>query len=258
MSSHKVIFCCLAAVLLAWGCASSGSKTAELPPGIDPKDPLAATMLLREGESMLRDGRTDQALARFRSAESLQPTNPVVHNFIGLAYLAKGEPASAVEAFTRALTLAPTYTDARNNRGIAYRALGQQALAESEFLAALQDLTYANRAGVYFNLGALYLAQGRLEAAEENLRRAAGPTGPPEAYLLLGEVQERLGKLNSAEETYRKGMQRAPERADLPLRLGTLLLNRGRTAEAREVLQKVVELAPDSKEAAQARALLGR
>ncbi|MFN3414085.1 MAG: hypothetical protein ACK42L_08520, partial [Thermoanaerobaculum sp.] len=68
MRSHQVLFCCLAAVLLTWGCASTGSNTAELPPGIDPKDPLAATMLLREGESMLRDGRTDQALARFRSA----------------------------------------------------------------------------------------------------------------------------------------------------------------------------------------------
>ncbi len=251
-------FLCLAVAVLGWGCASTGSRTSELPPGIDPNDPLAATMLLREGESMLRDGRADQALARFRAAASLQPANPVVHNFIGLAHMAKGEPASAVEAFTRALSLAPTFTDARNNRGIAYRALGQEALAESEFLAALQDLTYANRAGVYFNLGALYLAQGKLEVAEENLRRAASATGPPEAYLLLGEVQERLGKLAAAEDTYRKGMQRAPERADVPLRLGTLLLNRGRTAEAREVLQKVVELAPDSREAAQARALLGR
>ncbi len=258
MRSMKLVLCCVGLLLLLWGCASSGRGTAELPPGIDPKDPLAATMLLREGESMLRDGRTDQALARFRAAASLQPANPVVHNFIGLAYLAKGEPASAVEAFTRALSLAPTYTDARNNRGIAYRSLGQQALAESEFLAALQDVTYANRAGVYFNLGALYLAQGKLEAAEENLRRAATLTGPPEAYVLLGDVQERLGKLASAEETYRKGMQRAPERADLPLRLGMLLLNRGRAAEARELLQKVVELAPDSGEAAQARVLLGR
>ncbi|MCS7183633.1 MAG: tetratricopeptide repeat protein [Thermoanaerobaculum sp.] len=241
--------CCL-------GCTTATKHRAALPPGLDPSDPLAATVLLREGETMLRDGRTEEALDRFQAAASLQPANPVVHNFLGLAYLAKGEPASAVDAFSRALSFAPAYTDARNNRGIAYRALGQLALAESDFLAALQDLTYANRSGVFFNLGALYLAQGKLEAAEENLRRAATATGPPEAYLLLGEVQERLGKVGAAEEAYRKGMQRAPERADLPLRLATLLLNLGRGTEARELLQKVVELAPGSPEASQARALL--
>jgi len=246
-------------LFVVWGCASSGKlDRGALPPGIDPQDPLAATMLLREGESMLRDGRVDVAIARFKVAASLQPANPVVHNFLGLGYLAKGDAAAAVEAFTRALTLAPTYTDARNNRGVAYRTLGQLALAESEFLAALQDLTYANRAGVYFNLGSLYFSQGKLEAAEENLRKAASPTGPVEAFLLLGEVQERLGKLQLAEQTYRRGMDRAPERAELPLRLGLLLLHQGQEPQAVELFRKVLELAPDSPEAQEARLHLSR
>jgi len=249
----------LLGLLGLWGCASSGKvEQAALPPGIDPQDPLAATMLLREGESMLRDGRVDLAMARFKAAASLQPANPVVHNFLGLGYLAKGDAAAAVEAFTRALSLAPTFTDARNNRGIAYRTLGQLALAESEFLAALQDLTYANRAGVYYNLGALYLSQGKLEAAEENLRKAATVTGPVEAYLLLGQVQERLGKLQLAEQTYRRGMERAPERADLPLQLGLLLLRQGQEQQAAELFRKVVELAPDSPEAREAQLHLSR
>lgn len=251
--------CCLVLVAcISLACASAPrSHLDELPPGIDRNDPLAATMLMREGENMLRDGRTNMALARFRAAASLQPNNPVVHNFIGLAHLAKGEAAAAVEAFSRALSLAPTYTDARNNRGIAYRSLGQLTLAESEFLAALQDLTYANRASVFFNLGSLYLAQGKFEAAEENLMKASGATGPVDAFLLLGQVQERLGKLKSAEQTYRKGMERAPERVDLPFRLAVLLMNQGKADEAKVLFQKVVALAPESREAAAARVHLG-
>lgn len=246
-------------VCLLVGCASSGGPAgSELPAGIDPQDPLAATVLLREGETFLRDGRVELALSRFQAAAKLQPANPVVHNYLGLAWLAKNEPAKALEAFTRALSLAPSYTDARNNRGVAYRNLGQLTQAEMEFLAALQDNTYANRAGVYFNLGALYTSQGRLEAAEENLRKAATPTGPVEAYLLLGQVQERLGKLPAAQETYRHGMDRAPERSDLPFRLGLLLWQEGKKEEARELFRKVTELAPDSPEAAEARSYLTR
>lgn len=257
MNRTRACFLVLVACI-SLACASAPrSDLGELPPGIDPNDPLAATMLMREGESMLRDGRTDMALARFRAAASLQPNNPVAHNFIGLTYLARGEAAAAVEAFTKALSLAPTYTDARNNRGVAYRSLGQLTLAESEFLAALQDRTYANRVSVFFNLGSLYLAQGKLEAAEENLKKASGATGPVDAFLLLGQVQERLGKLDAAEQTYRKGMERAPERVDFPFRLAILLINQGKADEAKELLQKVIALAPESREAAAARVHLG-
>jgi Tfp pilus assembly protein PilF len=247
----------LLALLVLFGCASSSAPPQDqLLAGLDPKDPLAPVSLLQEGASLLRDGRVEDALKRFQAAAQLQPANPVVHNFIGLAFLAKNQPAKALEAFTRALSLAPTFTDARNNRGVAYQALGQLAQAESEFLAALQDLTYANRAGVFFNLGTVYFSQGRLEAAEENLAKAASSAGPVEAFVLLGQVQERLGKTAAAMETYRKGMAKAPERADLPLRLGVLLLNQGKKEEAHELFRKVVELAPDSREAAQAQVYL--
>lgn len=240
---------------IAVSCASSSppARSAQLPPEINADDPLAPTLLMQQGQALVREGRIDDGRARLQAALALQPTNPTIHNQLGLAEMAGGKPALAIEHFTRALQLAPAFSDARNNRGTAYMQVGQYSLAEADLLQALGDRYYPNRAGVYFNLGSLNLARGSLNAAGENLRRAAGPTGPIEALLLLGEVEERLGRLELAESALRDGVSRAPERADLMLALASFLERRGRTSEARTCFEKVIALAPSSAEAEQAR-----
>lgn len=249
-----VVGICLAAM----GCASAGPapQRVALPPEIRPDDPLAPTLLMQQGQTLVREGRLEEGRARLQAALTLQPNNPTIHNQLGLAELVAGQPARAVEHFTRALQLAPAFSDARNNRGIAYLQLGQYALAEMDLLQALADRYYPNRAGVFFNLGALHLARGNLSAAEENLRRAVGPTGPIEAYLLLGQVEERLGKLELAESALRDGVARAPERADTLFALALFLERRGRSGEAKTYFERIVTLAPNSGEAAEARARL--
>lgn len=248
----------IAGCIGALSCASTGPSPGgtKLPPEIRADDPLAPTLLMQQGQTLVREGRVEEGRARLQAALSLQPNNPAIHNQLGLAEMAAGRPARAVEHFTRALQYAPTFSDARNNRGVAYMQLAQYASAEADLLQVLADRYYPNRAGVYYNLGSLKVAQGNLAAAEENLRRAVGPTGPVEAYLLLGEVEERLGKLELAESALRDGVSRAPERADVVLALASFLDRRGRTGEARAFFERVVALAPTSAEAEQARARL--
>ncbi len=243
---------------VALSCASSSpsARSIQLPPEISADDPLAPTLLMQQGQALVREGRIEDGRARLQAALALQPTNPTIHNQLGLAEMASGQPARAIEHFTRALQLTPAFSDARNNRGAAYMQAGQYSLAEADLLQALGDRYYPNRAGVYFNLGSLNFLKGNLVAAEENLRRATDPTGPIEAYLLLGDVEEQLGKLELAESVLRDGVSRAPERADLVLALATFLDRRGRTSEARTYFERVVSLAPGSAEAEQARVRL--
>jgi tetratricopeptide (TPR) repeat protein len=250
---------CLGAVLcvVLAACASTKKEDIAVPVDYDPDDPLAATSLMQQGQALLAEGRPEAALAKYGAAIKLQPNNPTAHNLYGLALLQLNKPSTAIETFNRALTLAPTYSDARNNRGVAYMQLGQASMAESDFLVVLGDRTYANRTGVFFNLGALYLGRGNLTAAEENLRRAAVPAGPLEAYIALARVEQRLGKLEPAEAALRDAMARAPERPDIPLELGQLLDSVGRHDEAREMYRRVTSLAPESTEAAEARKKLG-
>jgi tetratricopeptide (TPR) repeat protein len=212
---------------------------------------------MQQGQAMMVEGRLDAAMERYQAALELQPSNPVIHNLLGVARLQGGDAGGAIEAFNRALALAPSYSDARNNRGAAYLRLGQVALAEADFLSVLADRSYANRAGVHFNLGALYTSRGNFAAAEENLRKAAVPAGPLNAYLMLAQVEEQLGKMALAEAAYRDAMARAPERAELPLALGLFLDRQGRRGEAVELYRRVLSLSPDSPEAKQARERLG-
>ncbi|HVN74993.1 MAG TPA: tetratricopeptide repeat protein [Thermoanaerobaculaceae bacterium] len=246
----------LVAVVMVAACASSVPHPTASTPEYDPRDPLAATRLMQQGQALVTDGQVAAGLAKYRVALSLQPKNPTIHNLIGVAELQQRDAAKAIESFNRALDLAPQYSDARNNRGAAYIQLGQFAMAEADFLGVLTDSTYENRATVYFNLGSLYFTRGNLSAAEENLRKAAVPAGPVEAFFLLGQVEDRLGKADLAENAYRSAMERAPERADIALALGMLLEAHGRKDEARDIFQRVVSLAPGSPEAKQAHAHL--
>ena len=243
-------------------CASAPPKTAEqsplVSPEIDRNDPLAATLLMQQGQALVNQGKFADGVARLQEALKLQPDNPTIHNLMGRAELAAGDPAKALICFNKALALAPSYSDARNNRGSTYVYLGQLSLAEADFLTVLGDTTFANRAGVYFNLGSLYYGRGNLAAAEENLRKAATPAGPVEAYAMLGKVEAQLGHEELAETAYREAMRRAPERADVPLALAVLLEKQGRTGDAQQLFEQVVSLAPGSKEAQEAREHLRR
>jgi type IV pilus assembly protein PilF len=247
----------LLALVLLSGCSSSPpARPASTAPEIDTSNPLAGTLLMQQGRALVSEGKIAEGMEKYKAAEKLQPDNPTVHNLIGMAELQRGNAAKALESFNRALTLAPKYSDALNNRGAAYMQLGQLSMAESDFLSVAADNTYANHSGVLYNLGSLYLIRGNLAAAEENLRRSTKEAGPVEAFLLLGQVEERLGKGALAEEAYRDAMSRAPERPDVMLALAKLVEGQGRNAEARELYLKIIAEAPKSPEAQQARARL--
>jgi len=245
--------------VMVLGCAGTSPTSGPgLPPEIDPRDPLAPTMLMQQGQALVSEGRVDAGMERYRAALRLQPGNPTIHNLIGVAELRREQAVKALESFNRALSIAPNYSDARNNRGAAYVQLGQLALAEADFLAVLADTTYANRSGLFFNLGSLYLQRGQINPAEENLRRATQGAAPPEAFLLLADVQERQGKVEPAEASLREALSRAPERAEIALGLARFLERQKRLAEAREYYQRVIALDSDSEAARQARASLER
>ena len=246
----------LGALVLLAACASTPSPGPGLLPDVDPNDPLAGTKLMQQGQTLVAEGDIAAGMARFRKAQKLQPGNPTVYNVIGMAQLQQGKAADALQSFNDALSLAPNYADARSNRGAAYVQLKQYSMAESDFLQVLSDDTYANRAGVYFNLGSLYFALGNLGGAEDNLRRSSKLAGPVEAYFMLGQVEERLGKTSLAETAYRDAVSHAPERPDIILGLANFLQAKGQKEEARTLYRRVIDLAPNSQEAQQARARL--
>ena len=221
------------------------------------QDPLYSLTLMRQGSVLMRQGRFEEALKSFENADSIAPGNATVQNMQGLCHMRLGQYDQALAAFDRALAIVPGYTDARNNRGATYLATGQYHLAEVDFIAVLGDSTYEHRKQVYYNLGMTYLQQDEPGAAGENFRRAVILPNPVfEAYLRLSDLAQRNGETDLSLEYLEEARLNFPERTEVSLELGKVLLLMGRDNEAKEHLEHVIEAAPGSSSADTARSLL--
>lgn len=258
---RRLVYYCGAlavAAALATGCGSTASSSRSVAPEIDPADPMAPTLLMQQAQALLGENKVDEAIKRLEFARQIQPRNPTILNFLGVAEMRRDSLAKALDYLNQALSVAPTYSDARNNRGVVYRRMGQRSMAESDFLSVLSDSTYANRAGVLINLGSLYMSEGNYKAAEENLHHATMLSPPPDAFFLLGQVEHKLGNAELAEKNLFEASRRAPERTDIALALAEYLEEVGRPQEAVELYKRILDTNPSAPEAEKARAKLGR
>jgi tetratricopeptide (TPR) repeat protein len=221
-------------------------------------DPLYSLTLMRQGLVMMQQGRYDEAIEYFSQADRIAPGNATNANMIGLCYLRKGLLDQALAEFDKALKLVPLFTDARNNRGATYLAMGQYHLAEVDFMAVLGDSTYPHAKQVHYNLGLTYLERNDLGSAEEYFRRSIILPDPMySAYLRLAELAQRQGELDRSKVLLEQAKLHFPERTEVSLELGKLLMLMGRDDEARPYLEQVIADQPSSEDAASAKTLLG-
>lgn len=139
------------------------------------------------------------------------------HHLLGLSYEMVDQPDRALEAFDRALELNPHYVEANLHRGIVLAHLGREGEATEAFAAAQQS-GGAERGGV----------PGHLASKLANL------------HAQLGEAYVEANRLGPAIEQYQRSLELGPSYHDLRYRLGRLLLDAGRSLEAREELAQVV------------------
>ena len=96
-------------------------------------------------------------------------------------------------------------------------------------------------ARVWFNLGNLSLAAGRLDEArrlyEAALAREPNDAG---AHLNLGITLERQGERAGAESEYRRAIAADPRLAEAYRALAALLVARGETAEAARLRERLL------------------
>lgn len=148
------------------------------------------------------------------------------HNLLGLSYEMLGRPERALEALNEALELNPRYVEANIHRGIVLAELGRSEEATEAFEAA-QKSGAEDRGGF----------PAHQAAKLANL------------HADLGEAYAEAGALQEGTEQYRRALELGPTFHDLRFRLGRLLLDAGRSLEAREELEAVVKARPKAVEA---------
>ena len=175
--------------------------------GCTPSGPRA----LLEGKRLIDDGQYPQAIQKLKAASTLLGgTNAVAWNYLGLAYQHAGEVAEAEWAYQRALALNHDLSEVR------------------------------------YNLGCLWLAQNKLEAAKGEftaytLRRPNAAEG----FLKLGTTQLRAREPSAAEKSFNEALRLNPQNPEAMNGLGLAKLQRGRAAEAGQCFESALKQQPD-------------
>ena len=137
------------------------------------------------------------------------------------------------------------------------RDAGQTAEARERFVAAYllaRELTFGSgeaealtlAATCTLELGELPLGVEQMEGSRKLHAKLGNADGEAEAQCNLGLAHAALGDLQRAQHAYRQSLRLArhqPLRLTTLCHLGTLLLRRGRTGEAQQVLSQALALA---------------
>lgn len=202
-------------------------------------------------------GNYDAALRQLDGAKTSGASPAEVENLRGLALLLEGEVAKAITSFNHALEHEPNLEAARFNRGIAFlrNKENAKAVADLEKIYAIENSTL--RGDAAYHLGIALDRLGRAAEAETYLDRALKLEERLDAALLyIGTLRERRGDHQGAGRAYYEYLGKHPESTTAMLRFGMAAHKAGRGDVAKTYLQKVIDAAPRSAEAAEARKFL--
>jgi len=168
-----------------------------------------------------------------------------------------GDLPKALASFNEALRLDARLEQARLNRGIALLRQGQTAKAMADLEALANDEHSLVRGDAAYHLALALDRVGRSAEAEIWLDRALKLDEKLDGALLYsGMLREKRGDLQNAGRAYLDYLKLHPDSTVALLRFGVSAQKAGRADVAKSYLQRVIELAPRSAEAAEARKFL--
>ncbi|MGZ8796854.1 MAG: tetratricopeptide repeat protein [Thermoanaerobaculia bacterium] len=178
-------------------------------------------------------------------------------NLRGLALMLSGDPKKAIDVFDRAIASDPTLLEARFNRGVALLKLGENAQASAEFeKIALDEHNLLRASAAYHDAVALDRLGRTADALVWADRALALDNNFDAAMLLSASLSERRNDVETAARGYLAYLRRHPQSTAAMLRLGVCAQRANRLDVAAVYLKRVIEAAPNSTEAAEARKFL--
>jgi tetratricopeptide (TPR) repeat protein len=179
-------------------------------------------------------GRQSEAIVQYQQVLAQMPELVPARLNLGILLLQQGSAAAALEQFQRVIEQQPDHWAGQVNRAAALVALNRLPEARQAYEQALR----LKPGDAQTHLAYVKVLGPGDPAAERHLRQALQlDPSLEEASLLLASVLEgravgESGTLDEAAGIYRKLIEAHPERGDVRLRLGEILLVQGHTEEA--------------------------
>lgn len=204
----------------------------------------AAIRHLERGAQRLEDGNVAAAVNTLRKAIRLDPSNALAHRDLGLALLRSGRLPEAIASFRQAITLRPDLATAFHHLAVALERLGQSREAIGAYQKAAEldprDAIACSR------VAELIMQHGgdRNVAAAWFRRAVVAAPLTPVGRLNHARVLVMEDKYEQAEQELRRLLTLAPRLSEAHYLLGGVLGFTGRFTEARESLERALQIDP--------------
>ncbi len=195
-----------------------------------------------------QQGRSGEVQKRAAALAAKFPRNPIIPNLLGASFAATGHSDDAMASFRRALSIDPKFFPAHTNLGVELARAGRVEEAAAEHSAALR--IKPDYVEAHHNLGNCLRRLGRLADAADCFRRVLElQPSLVEAHRSLGAVLSDLGRSAEAVEHLASAVEMTPDDAELRNNLGVALNAAGRHDEAIACYRDVLRQKPDLGEA---------
>ena len=180
---------------------------------------LTSQDMLKQGVSLLQQGKTAEALDLFSRAQRLDPNGYKPHYYIASALERLAEPDSAAIEYQTALRINPKYVEALTGYGKLLRKQGKKDDGTAKLEAAVkQD---PKDAPALYALGQAYLEDKKFDDAERVMRKGT-LLKQGRALFLAGTALalEGKGESKQAEELFIRARETDPKNLRVRLDLG--------------------------------------
>ncbi len=201
-----------------------------------PDDPRGHKLL---GLSHFMSGRERQAEVEMRRTTELDPLDSEAFYYLGRLYFTRNDMPAALAAYEKAAELDPNNVKAFNHIGQTKEALAEFSQAREAYFKAieLERKQVVKSQWPYFNLGTLFIKEGKPEEAIGYLRQAldrnpSWPRGKVKLAMALaavGKFEDALFELNAV-------LRADAQNAEAHYRLGQLLTKMDKPEQAKEHL----------------------
>jgi tetratricopeptide (TPR) repeat protein len=200
----------------------------------EPQDVIA----YRQGVLLFKQGKTLEALEKFRFAAQTGEDRPMEHFALASAYMQVGDTARAAAEYQRFLDMNPGMPQREH---AAHKVIERVEADEEQ--KNLQRLTKVRK--LYDEAISFFRVRGYDSALErlDSLLDLWGRT--PEVLNLKGLCHRRQGQVNEAISAFQEALEHAPDNPDVLLNLGQLFFEEG-AAKAESLISKAVKVASDN------------